>query len=194
LKEDLAKTVTYFAPKVKSLGWNLDKFLPDEERDVLRQAAERLIESKVPSDLANRIVRFDLLYATLDIVDVAAAANRSPEEVAGVYFVIGERFNFSWLHQQIASLPEDSHWQTFAKAALKEELSGLQRELSCVVLKSSRSGELSTEIISQWEAQNTNSLERSRQVFADVLSADSADLSMLSVALQELANLVATAR
>jgi glutamate dehydrogenase len=194
LKEDLAKTVRYFAPKVKSLAWNLDEFLPGEECDVLRQAAERLTESKVPSDLANRVVRFDSIYSTLDIVDVAAATNRSAEEVAGVYFVVGERFNFSWLHRQIAALPADSHWQTLAKAALKEELSGLQRELSCVVLKFSRPGELLTEIISRWEAQNASSLERSRQVLADVQSADSTDLSMLSVALQELTNLVTNAR
>jgi glutamate dehydrogenase len=194
LKEDLAKTVGYFAPKVKSLAWNLDEFLPGEECNILRQAAERFTESKVPSDLANRVVRFDSLYATLAIVDIAGATNRSAEEVAGVYFGIGERFNFSWLHQQIVSLPADSHWQTLAKAALREELSDLQRELSCVALKFSRSGERSTEVISRWEAQNTISLERSRQVFADVLSADSADLSMLSVALQELANLVTAAR
>jgi glutamate dehydrogenase len=194
LKEDLTETVRYFAPKVKSLAWNLDKFLSREECDVVRQAAERLIESKVPSDLANRIVRFDLLYSTLDIVHVAAAMNRSADEIAGVYFVIGEKFNFSWLHQQIAALPADSHWQMLAKAALKEELSGLQRELSCVILKFSRSGERSTEAISRWEAKNTNSLERSRRVLADFQSADSADLSMLSVALQELSNLVTSAR
>ena len=95
---------------------------------------------------------------------------------------------------QIAASPADSHWQTHAKAALKEELSGLQRELSCVVLKFSRPGELLTEIISRWEAQNASSLERSRQVLADVQSADSTDLSMLSVALQELTNLVTNAR
>ena len=194
LKEDLAKTVRYFAPKVKSLAENLDEFLPGKECDVLRQAAERLTESKVPRDLANRVVRFDSLYSILDIVDVAGATNRSAEEVAGVYFVIGERFNFSWLHRQIAALPADSHWQTLAKAALKEELSGLQRELSCVVLKFSRPGELLTEIISRWETQNASSFERSRQVLTDVQSADSTDLSMLSVALQELANLVTTAR
>ena len=190
LKEDLGKTVRYFAPKVKSLAWHLDEFLAGEESDVLRQAAERLTESKVPRDLANRVVRFDSLYSVLDIVDVAAMMNRSAEEVAGVYFVIGEKFNFSWLHQQIVSLPADSHWQTLAKAALREELSGLQRDLSCVALKFSRSGERSTEIITRWEAQNTNSLERSRRVLAEVQSADSADLSMLSVALQELTNLV----
>jgi glutamate dehydrogenase len=194
LQEDLAKTIRYFAPKVKSLAWNLDEFLPGEERDVLRQAAERLTESKVPSDLASRVVRFDSIYSTLDIVDVAAATNRRAEEVAEVYFVVGKRFNFSWLHRQIAALPADSHWQTLAKAALKEELSGLQRELSCVVLKFSRPGELLTEIISRWEAQNASSLERSRQVLADVQSADRTDLSMLSVALQELTNLVTNAR
>jgi glutamate dehydrogenase len=194
LKEDLAKTVRYFAPKVKSLAWNLDEFLPGEECDGLRQAAERLTESKVPSDLAHRVVRFDSIYSALDIVDVAAATNRSTEEVAGAYFVVGERFNSSWLHRQIAALPADSHWQTLAKAALKEELSGLQRELSCAVLKFSRPRELLTEIISRWEAQNASSLERSRQVLADVQSADSTDLSMLSVALQELTNLVTNAR
>jgi glutamate dehydrogenase len=194
LKEDLAKTVRYFAPKVRSLASNLDEFLPGQECDVLRQAAERLTESKVPSDLASRVLRFDSLYSILDIVDVAAGTNRSAEEVAGLYFVIGERFKFSWLHRQIAALPADSHWQTLAKAALKEELSGLQRELSCVVLKFSRSGELSNEIISRWEAQNTSSLERSGQVLADVQSADRTDLSMVSVALRELTNLVTTAR
>ena len=161
---------------------------------MIRQAAERLTESKVPSDLANRVVRFDSIYSTLDIVDVAAATNLSAEQVAGVYFVVGERFNFFWLHRQIAALPADSHWQTLAKAALKEELSGLERELSCVVLKFSRPGELLTEIISRWEAQNASSLERSRQVLADVQSADSTDLSILSVALQELTNLVTNAR
>jgi glutamate dehydrogenase len=139
-------------------------------------------------------VRFDSLYSILDIIDVAAATNRSAEEVAGVYFGIGERLNFSWLHQQIAALPGDSHWQTLAKAALKEELSGLQGALSRVVLKFSESGELSAEMIRRWEAQNNNSLERSRRVFADIQSADSGDLSMVSVALRELANLVTTAR
>jgi glutamate dehydrogenase len=194
LKEDLAQIVRYFAPKVKSLAWNLDEFLPAEECDVLRQAAERLTGSKVPTDLANRVVRLDSIYSTLDIVDLAAATNRNAEQVAGAYFGLGDRFNFSWLHRQIAALPADSHWQTLAKAALKEELSGLQRELTCMVLKFSPSEERSTEIISRWEAQNAGSLERSRQVLADVQSADSTDLSMLSVALQELTNLVTNAR
>jgi glutamate dehydrogenase len=194
LKENLAKTIGHFAPKVKSLSGNLDRFLSGEEFGVLCQAAERLCKSKVPGDLANRLLRFDLAYSTLDVVEIASAMNRSVEEVAGVYFVIAERFNFSWLHGQIGVLPADSHWQTLAKAALEEQLSGLQRELTGVVLKLASLDAQPTELISRWEARNMNALDRSRQVFGDLQSAGSVDLSMLSVALHELTNLVATAR
>jgi glutamate dehydrogenase len=141
-----------------------------------------------------RLVRFDPLYAALDIAEVAAETNRGAQEVASVYFVIGERFNFSWLHREIGGLPADSHWQALAKAALKDELSGLQRELTGVVLKVGPSGELPDALIDGWEAQNRYALERSRQVFGDLQSAGSVDLSMLSVALQELTNLVLTTR
>jgi NAD-specific glutamate dehydrogenase len=49
-------------------------------------------------------------------------------------------------------------------------------------------------LINRWEAQNMNVLERSRQVFDDLQAVGSVDLSMLSVALQELTNLVLTVR
>jgi NAD-specific glutamate dehydrogenase len=45
-------------------------------------------------------------------------------------------------------------------------------------------------LVNQWEAQNKSELERSRQLLADLLSAGKLDLSMLSVALRELKNLV----
>jgi glutamate dehydrogenase len=186
LTEDIAKTVGYFAPKVKSLAGKLDRFLSAEECGALGQMTDRLTKSRVPSDLANRLVRFEPLYSTLDIIEVGAATKRSVEEVASTHFVIGERFNLSWLRRQIGALPADSHWQTLAKAAQEEELSNLQRELTGTVLKVSPSGASATEIITRWETQNRSALERTLQVFGGIRSAGSVDLSMLSVALQEL--------
>jgi hypothetical protein len=37
---------------------------------------------------------------------------------------------FSWLRKQIDDLPGDSHWQTLAKAGLREDVSHLQTELA----------------------------------------------------------------
>jgi NAD-specific glutamate dehydrogenase len=44
-------------------------------------------------------------------------------------------------------------------------------------------------LIGVWEAKNRSSIERIRQVIADLQAAGSLDLSMLSVALRELRNL-----
>jgi NAD-specific glutamate dehydrogenase len=45
------------------------------------------------------------------------------------------------------------------------------------------------ELLSEWEAQNKSALGRSRLVLADLQSAGTLDLSMLSVALRELRSL-----
>jgi glutamate dehydrogenase len=189
LREDIAKTVEHFAPRVKALAASLDRFLSTDESAGLVQAAERLTRSKVPNDLAMRLVRFDLLYSALDIAEVATETKRSVGEVAGMYFLVGERLNFSWLHKQIGALPADSHWRALAKAALRDELSGLQRELTRVVLKLSPQESVPDALIKEWEAKNKSALDRSRQVLADLQSVGKLDLSMLSVALRELRNL-----
>jgi glutamate dehydrogenase len=151
---------------------------------------ERLAQSKVPNDLAMRLVSFGPLYSALDIVEIATETKRSVEEVAGVYFGLGGRLDLSWLRKQIGGLPADSHWQTLAKAALGDDVSGLERELTGLILRLTPQLKVSDALIKEWEVQNQSALGHCRQVLADLQSAGNLDLSMLSVALRELRNLV----
>ena len=183
------KTVEHFAPGVKALAAGLDKFLAPGENASVKQAVERLTQSKVPNDLALYLVGFGPLYSALDIVEIATETKRSVENVAGVYFGVGGRLDLSWLRKQIGGLPVDSHWQTLAKAALRDDVSGLQRELTSRVLKLSPKVKEPDALIKEWEAHNKSVLGRSHQVLADLQSAGNLDLSMLSVALRELRNL-----
>ena len=189
LREDIAKTVERFASGVKAVVAGLDRFPSPDVRNGLWQAAERLMKSKVPKELAMRVASFDLLYAALDIVEIATETKRSVEEVAGVYFGLGGKLEFSWLRKQIGTLPADSHWQTLAKAGLLDDVSGLQGELAALVLKLSPQVKEPDRIIKEWEAHNKSGLGRARQVLVDLQSAGNLDLSMLSVALRELKNL-----
>jgi glutamate dehydrogenase len=109
-----------------------------------------------------------------------------------MYFVVGGRLNLSRLHKQIGGLPADSHWQALAKAALRDELSDLQRQLTRAVLKLSPQESVPDALIQEWEAKHKSALDRSQQVLADLQSAGNLDLSMLSVALRELRNLALT--
>jgi glutamate dehydrogenase len=106
-----------------------------------------------------------------------------------VYFGLGARLDLSWLRKQIGGLPADSHWQALAKAGLTDDVSGLQRELTSLVLKLNPQVKLPDALIKEWEEQNKSALGRSQQVFADLQSAGNLDPSMLSVALRELRNL-----
>jgi glutamate dehydrogenase len=189
LRDDIAQSVAFFAPGVKAIAAGLQRFLPSEEAASLAQAAERLTQSNVPNDLAMRLVSFDPLYSALDIVEIANESKRSVQEVAGAYFGVGGRLNLSWLRAQIGSLPADSHWQTLAKTALTSDLSSLQTEITGQVLKLSPEAKEPDTLISAWETQHKNELDRLRQLLTDVQSAGISDLSMLSVALRELRNL-----
>ena len=71
-------------------------------------------------------------------------------------------------------------------------ISGLQRELTSLVLKLGPPARLPDALINEWEAENKSAFDRSRQLFADLQSAGDLDLSMLSVALRELRNLALT--
>src|SRR4030088_1654977 len=118
LRDDIAKTVEHFAPGVRAIAAGLDKFLSSEEIAALTHEAQRLSQKSVPERLARSLVSFDPLFSALDIVETAIATNRGVEDVAGVYFQVGERLNLSWLRAQIGGLPADSHWEALARMAL----------------------------------------------------------------------------
>jgi glutamate dehydrogenase len=189
LEDDIAKTVEHFAYGVRTIAAGLDKFVSSEESAGLILLADSLCQNNVPQDLARRLASFEPLYSALDIVEIAIETKRTVEEVAGVYFVLGERLNLSWLRSHIGGLPADSHWQTLAKTALRDNVCGLQGEITSLVLNLSPEVTAADALFSMWEAQHESELERSRQLLADLRSAGSLDLSMLSVALWELRNL-----
>ncbi len=189
LKDDIAKTVEQFAGGVKTLAAGLNRFLSADLSDAVRQAAQRLTQNKVPNDLAMRLASFDLLYSALDIVEIARQADRSVEEVAAIYFRLDGKLELSWLRRQISNLLSDSHWQTLAKAGLTDDVASLQRELTALVLQLTRRIKAPDALVKEWEVQNQSALERSQQMLAELKSAGTLDLSMLSVVLRELRNL-----
>ena len=189
LRDEFTKTVERFASGVQAIATNLEKFLSPEEITNLRLASDRLSQNGVPADLARCLVNFEPLYSALDIVEVAFETKREVDRVAGVYFLLGSRLNFSWLYRQINSLSADSHWQALAKAALGDDASILQTKITGLVLRLSPQLQAPDALLDAWEGQHKNELDHIRQLLADLQSAGLPDLSMLSVAVRELRNL-----
>ena len=187
--ENLETVIGRFVEPVESVVSALDPLLGEREFERAGKTAQELVQAGVPDKLARRVAAADLAYAALDITEVAQGSGRSVGCVADVYFSLTARLNFSWLREQIGLLPSDSHWQTLARAALRDELAELLRALTGEVL--ARRAEISEPdaLIAAWEEGNRSPLERARQVLAELQASNSPDLAMLSVGLRELRKL-----
>jgi glutamate dehydrogenase len=194
---DIASTVSHFAPGIASLAQELPKLLAPGESEALEELTERFTAAGVPAELATRVASLDALFSGLNVIEVAAACGETVEKVAAVYFDLGYKLDLHWLRDQIARLPADTHWQTLAQGALRDDLYSEQRELTADVLKREGADRGADDrdaeaLIEAWLADNRSPVERTRSILSDLKEADTLDIAMLSVALREIRNLSET--
>jgi glutamate dehydrogenase len=187
----VAAAIAYFRPGVEALEALLPDALAASARQAYDEAKARYCEAGVPDALAARVAGLDTLPAALDLVEVGEALGRDVGAVARAYFELGDKLDFPWLRARIATLPAESHWQALAKAALRDDLAGMQRQLTADALRGAGAGDDARQVIAAWEDANRTLLERFRQVHADLRAHQSLDLAMASVAMRELRNIAA---
>jgi len=191
--DDVAAAVAYFRPGIETLGALLPDAFSAAERAGFEEAAARYSGAGVPAALAAQVAGFEALPAALDLVEIAKALGCDVRGAASVYFALGGRLEFPWLRAKVAGLPAESHWQALARAALRDDISGMQRHVTADVLRAAGANIDAERAISAWEEAHRPLLERFRQVQADLRAHKAIDLAMASVAMRELRNIAARA-
>jgi glutamate dehydrogenase len=182
---DLSRAIDHFRSGAERVAALFPQLLPATERAGFDAAAARLERDGVPAALAANVAALDALFNALDVVEVADQLGRDIEAVARLHFAMAGELDFPWLRSAIGRLPADSHWDTLAKAALRDDLAGMLRALTADALRAAPAADG----LAAWKTRNAVLYERFRQVLADLHGAQSPDLAMLSVALRELRNL-----
>ena len=186
---EIAATTEQFAPVADLVVSRLGRLVKGETREALRRRARHFTAAGVPKELAERVAQTDGIYASLDIADVALGGDLAVADVTEVYFGLGTVLDLVWLHQCIRALPQTTHWQTRARAALRDELYAELRALTAQLIRETRKLKSTEARINAWLGAREEELERCRQVFADLKGADKRDLAMLSVAVREIRGL-----
>ena len=186
---DIASTVRHFRPGAMALYASITRLLAPEDAEPLARGADELRERGVPEDLATRVAALPIMFSALDIVTVADELGLDVERVAAVHFRLGNRLGLHWLRDQIVALPRDDRWRARARAALRDDLYALHRELTREVLRSAPAGIESDELVDTWIDANPASA-RMLQTLGDIRSGQSYDLTTLPVAVREVRNLI----
>jgi glutamate dehydrogenase len=188
---DLSRSIDHFRAGAERIAALFPGLLPASERAIFDATVSRLEKDGVPPALAADVAALDALYNALDIVEVADQLKRDIQPVAQLHFALAGELDFPWLRAVIGTLPAETHWDTLAKAALRDDLAGMLRALAADALGGEPGAGDSTILITAWKKRNAVLYERFRQVLTDLRTAESPDLAMLSVALRELRNLSA---
>ena len=142
----------------------------------------------VPVPLAARVATLELLQSGLYIVDLAAARKLPLQVVARAYLYLGTALDLDDLRLKIEALPAHGHWQSVARAALREELYALHGSLTNSVLTRGGRGD-PTRAADSWLAARQGPVDHLRRIFNDMATAATVDFALLSVALQSLKRL-----
>jgi glutamate dehydrogenase len=178
---DIARSIEHFRHGAERLAALFPDVLPAAEQGEYHAAASRLEKEGVPAALAARVAGLDAAFNALDIMEVADRLKRDVDEVARVHFALAGELDVPWLRSRIGILPAENHWQTLAKAALRDELAALLRAASADALSAGG--------VASWKAGSAALHERFRQILNELRAAESPDHAMLSVAMRELRNL-----
>jgi len=141
--------------------------------------------------VADHATRLMYAFGLLDIVETAHATGRDISEVAGVYFVLSERFRVDDLLSKISALPREDRWQTMARMALRYDLYAALSGLTAEVLAATPAGVDAEKRVIDWEQANTASITRTRNAIGE-FEESGADLAALSVLLRQIRTLVRT--
>ncbi|MBW8832713.1 MAG: NAD-glutamate dehydrogenase [Burkholderiales bacterium] len=189
LIDDMGETIEHFQSNVTKLAARLPQFLDADERARVDASAAHYVVGGVPQELAQRVVTFGTLYATLDIAEIAGGARWPVELVAAIYFDLVNKLGMPWLRDKIAALPGDQHWQMLAKGAMLDDLWGLQRSITVAVLSGGGQIESPGAVVEAWQASNGRTIERAGQLLGELRAVSAPDAAMLAVALREMRGL-----
>jgi len=146
----------------------------------------------VPTDIATRTTYVTYSFGLLDVVEVAAETRRELNEVAGVYYLLSDRFRIDDLLSRISALPREDRWQSLARMALRYDLYAALAALTRDVLAASPTNDPIAKQVEAWEVHNATSIARVVNAMGD-FDESRADLAALSVLLRQIRTLVTTA-
>ncbi len=131
---DVTAEIARLKPALSKLLPELAELVRGRERETLLEHARALVERSIPPDVADAATRVMYSFGLLDVAEVAQQTGHDLTEVAGVYFVLSERFRVDDLLSKISALPREDRWETLARMALRYDLYAALAALTIEVL------------------------------------------------------------
>ncbi len=188
---DVTRKIPIFKKAVKNLRKDLIPILPDSRLTRLNDSIASYVEGGIPEDIARDIAYMSPMSAIGNIIMIAENRKIPIQDMAHVYYAVGEYFHIYWLRLQSRHLFAPGIWSGQALREIRNKLYICQAKIAerYITDFSGKHIQITPALIDEW--CNTHAL-RSKQFLSTIRTmrdSQQIDLSMLIVAEQMLGGL-----
>ncbi len=186
---NIEEFIHHFSSKMQLVREGLQHALKGTAEEYLKEFAKELIDGNVPEEIAIVTAQMSAMFSALDIIDAASTYNLSVESLTITYYAVGARLELGWLREQIKLHPVTNHWDSLARAALRDDLDRQQRNLTVAIMRLQPKGAEVEAQIDAWMARHKVMIERWKKMIAELKTLTKREFIMYSVAIRELTEL-----
>jgi len=188
---DIVETVDRLKDGMSRVYGRSSTYLSKASR-VRHDNAERAwIEMGAPEALATRMSLLLLTRAALDIADLAAERGRDALDTARLYSVCNDALSLHTLHNYAEDLRVSGRWQAMARSNLRDEFYSIRRALASQLL-TRRSKRRPEDVAQSWLDKHADGVHAFLRMLDEMKLRGDIDFATLSVAAQELRDLISS--
>jgi len=188
---DIVETVGRLKAGMSSVYGRSSTYLSKASRVRHDNAEGAWIEMGAPEALANRMSLLLLTRAALDIADLAAERGRDTLDTARLYSVCNDALSLHTLHNYAEDLQVKGRWQAMARSNLRDEFYSIRRALASQLM-TRRSKRRPEDVARIWLDKHAVGVEKFLRMLEEMKLRGDIDFATLSVAAQELRDLISS--
>ncbi len=187
---DIEVAVERLGERMQAVYTRTSGILSTAARERHDRAKAAWIDMGVPENLAERMSLLLLTRAAVDIADLAAQYKRDILETARLYSAFNENLGLYYFHVCAEDLEVHGRWQAIARGNLRDDFYHIRRELATQLLRK-RSKKDTAGLVDSWLEQRSDEVARYKLMVEEMKIRGDVDFATLSVAAQELRDLIA---
>ncbi len=184
-----ASEVELFAAGIQTINAQLPELLVGDALIEWQDSVQKLRALGLSDSLVSCVARPADLYSGLSVVEAARIANQDIDQLANIYFALGNYLSLPWFSTQISNLPVDNFWQAMAREAYLGHLESQLRSLSVSVIRFMDESLSLDELIQRWSSQHQLLIARWKSMVNELQAVNGTDFAMVAVALRDLLDL-----
>jgi len=185
----VAGEVEHFIQGIRAVQQYLPPFLSDVAAEDWHSSIQRYQAKGLPESLIFSLMAPANIYSGLSVVEAARISGRSLEDIARLYFTLGNYLSLPWFYTQISELTVENNWHAMARETFLSDLESQLRNLTIALVCFVNPNNSLELVLEKWNHTHSLLINRWNLMVSELKSASSSDYAIFSVALRDLLDL-----